>query len=533
MLARSVRGGERRGYDVVVLGAGVAGLVTALDLLDLSPDLSVAIIDKGAVGTSGSTALAQGGLAAAVGPEDSPARHTADTLAAGDGLADPQAAAVLAHEAPARVEDLVARGTVFDRDATGRLTLAREGGQAVARSVRATDATGAAIFAALREQATGRVERLQGTACALAIGGTPGRVQGAWLLTDAREADATGPSQEAGLVLVEGRAVVLATGGCGGLYAATTNRDDATADGVALAGNAGAALIDMEFVQFHPTGLRTGGLRRFLLTEALRGAGAVLVDARGERFLTEYHPDAELAPRHIVTRAILDQPGGAWLDASRLPAETLATEFPTVLAGARAHGFDLTAGPVPIEPCQHYMVGGVATDLWGRTSLPGLWAAGEVASTGVHGANRMAGNSLAQSCVFGHRAARSVAGELDSVPPPAPDPDPPPTGVAPAADADALRIDVRQAMTTGAGPIRTAASLDAAHKALAEAAASLGPGPPALRRDTVELAHALAVGRLIVRSARLRTESRGVHWRDDAPGHRHEWDGVRLQVHLR
>ncbi|MEX2620585.1 MAG: FAD-binding protein [Egibacteraceae bacterium] len=533
MLARRIRAGDRRSYDVVVLGAGVAGLVTALDLLDLAPGLSVAIIDKGALGTSGSTALAQGGLAAAVGPEDSPARHTADTLAVGDGLADPRAAAVLAGEAPARVQDLIARGAVFDRDGSGAFALAREGGQAVARSVRAADATGAAIFAALRDQATGRVERLQGTACALAVGGRPERVHGAWLLVDDREADASGPAQEAGLVLVEGRAVVLATGGCGGLYAATTNRADATADGVALAGAAGAALVDMEFVQFHPTGLRTEGMRRLLLTEALRGAGAVLVDAHGQRFLPDYHEDAELAPRHVVTRAILEQPGGAWLDASHLPPATLAADFPTVLAGARAHGYDLTTQPVPVEPCQHYMVGGVATDLWARTSLPGLWAAGEVASTGVHGANRMAGNSLAQSCVFGHRAARSVVRDLDAALPRAPDPHPPAPGDAPAGDVvSALRLEVRQAMTAGAGPLRTAGSLDVAAKALGDAAAAAGPATPALRRDTVELAHVLAVSRLIVRSARLRTESRGVHWREDAPGHGRGWDGVRLQVRL-
>lgn len=530
LAARRVRGGDRRAYDVVVLGAGVAGLVTALELLDRRPGLSVALVDKGAVGTSGSTALAQGGLAAAVGPDDSPALHAADTVAAGDGLVDPQAAAVLAREAPARVRDLVARGTRFDRDDDGRLAVAREGGQSVARSVRAADATGAAIFAALRAGALGRVVRLEGTACALAIGGEPARVQGAWLMIDDRDADASGPAQEAGLVLVTGRAVVLATGGCGGLYAATTNRGDATADGVALAAAAGASLVDLEFVQFHPTGLAGGGMRRPLLTEALRGAGAVLVDADGHRFMPERHPDAELAPRHVVTRVILDQAGGAWLDATRLSAGRLAAEFPTALAGARAHGYDMATEPVPVEPCQHYMVGGVMTDLWGRTSLPGLWAAGEVASTGVHGANRMAGNSLAQACVFGRRAGRSVADEIDAVPEVAADLDPPPAGALAETDVAALHLDVRLAMTAGAGPVRTADSLEAADKALDAVAAALGDGPPAGQRDAIELAHALVAGRLIVRSARLRTESRGVHWRDDAPGTRSEWEGVRLQV---
>ncbi|HVM15025.1 MAG TPA: FAD-dependent oxidoreductase [Egibacteraceae bacterium] len=546
LAARPVRGGDTRSYDVVVVGAGIAGLVTALDLLDLRPELAVAVIDKGAVGSSGSTALAQGGLAAAVGADDSPDRHADDTLRAGDGLADPRAVAVLADEAPARVTDLVARGVVFDRDDAGGFDLAREGAQSVPRSVRAADATGAAIFTALRRRAAGRVERLQGTACGLVVAADRS-VGGAWVLLDDLERNPIGPEQEGGLILVQGRATVLASGGCGGLYAATTNRSDATGDGVALAAAAGADLVDMEFVQFHPTGLRVAGgsadaqapgeaalSRRLLLTEALRGAGAVLVDAAGRRFLDGVHPDAELAPRHVVTKAILDQPGGAWLDATGLSAETLVTKFPTVLAGGRQHGFDLAAEPVPVEPCQHYMMGGVATDLWGATSLAGLWAAGEVACTGVHGANRMAGNSLAQSCVFGHRAAVSIAASLDHTGPPsvpsslgAPRAGGPDSG----ADLAVLREGVRLAMTAGAGPIRTADSLDAADKAVDGAEAMLGEGQGPLRREAVEIRHMVAVARLIVRSARLRRESRGAHVRDDAPGHHPDWAGVRL--HLR
>lgn len=541
--ARPVRRGETRSYDVVVVGAGVAGLVTALDVLDLRPDLSVAVVDKGAMGSSGSTALAQGGLAAAVGPDDSPERHARDTVQAGDGLADPRAVAVLAAEAPARVDDLIARGVRFDRDRAGRLSLAREGAQSVARSVRAADATGAAIFTALRDQATGRVERLQGMTCALAVA-ADGGVRGAWVLADDLERNPAGPEQESGLVLVEGQAVVLATGGCGGLYAATTNRRDATADGVALAAAAGAHLIDLEFVQFHPTGLRAGRdtghpspgqapadpSHRLLLTEALRGAGAVLVDADGHRFLADLHPDAELAPRHVVTKAILDQPGGAWLDATGLPEDTLATDFPTVLAGARAQGYDLAVEPVPVEPCQHYMMGGVATDCWGRTSVTGLWAAGEVACTGVHGANRMAGNSLAQACVFGHRAAVTIAAALDRTPRTLAGVDPPASGAHPPIDLAGVREDVRAAMTAGVGPLRTPGSLDAATKVLDAATAAFGSGPATLDRDTVEVRHIVEVARLIVRSARLRAESRGAHVREDAPGHDPDWAGVRLLV---
>jgi L-aspartate oxidase len=525
--------------DVVVVGAGVAGLVAALDLVDAVPGLSVAVLDKGAIGSSGSTPLAQGGMAAAVGDDDSPRLHADDTLRAGDGLCDPSAVRAVTEEVPDRVADLVARGARFDRRGDGGFALALEGGQQVARSVRAADATGAEIFRTLRTAATGRVQRLQGVACRIAV--ADGAAVGVWALLDETEASETGPAQEAGLALVRADAVVLATGGCGGLYAATTNRDGATADGIALAWEAGAALVDMEFIQFHPTGLRVAAdaqqeagspFWRLLLTEALRGAGARLVDADGRRFMVDRHPDAELAPRHIVTKGILDQPGGAWLDATGLAPEVLAEEFPTVVAGTRRYGFDLAAAPVPVEPAEHYMIGGVATDLDGATSLPGLWAAGEAACTGVHGANRMAGNSLAQSCVFGHRVALSVAAarerkrdvrESDPAPPLLAASGPSPATLA------AARASIRRAMTDGAGAIRDAASLDRAAAALETATRALGT-VPAATRESVELAHLLVVGDLVVRSARLRTESRGVHWREDFPDPSPDWSGRRLRI---
>ena len=274
---------SERAFDVVIVGAGIAGLVAALDLLDADPGVSVAVVDKGGSGGSGSTPLAQGGMAAAVGPDDTPQLHAADTLRAGDGLGDPRAVAVMAHETPARVEDLQRRGAVFDHGADGQLALAREGGQSVARSVRTADATGAEIARALRlvgreRLQPGRFERLQGSAVSLALGPAPAfRAAGVWVLADQVPAgDALSQPQEAGLVLLRARAVLLATGGCGGLYAGTTNPDEATADGVALAWAAGAELADLEFVQFHPTGLKAPGQGawRFLLTEALRGAGA-------------------------------------------------------------------------------------------------------------------------------------------------------------------------------------------------------------------------------------------------------------------
>ncbi len=524
-------GAELR-VDVVVVGAGVAGLVAALDLADLVPGIDIIVLDKGSIGSSGSTPLAQGGMAAAVGSDDSPRLHAADTLRAGDGLCDVNAVRAVTQEAPERVRDLVARGARFDRHPDGSFDLALEGGQHAARSVRRADATGAEIFRALRQAATGVLQRIQGVACRIAT--AEGRAVGVWAVLDELEASPTGPAQEGGLTLIHADAVVLATGGCGGLYAATTNRAGATGDGVALAYEAGAALLDMEFVQFHPTGLRGDGsdFWRLLLTEALRGAGATLVDADGRRFMTELHPDAELAPRHIVARGILEQPGGAWLDATRLGRELLEREFPTVLAGARSLGYDLASEPVPVEPAEHYMIGGVATDLDAATSLPGLWAAGEVACTGVHGANRLAGNSLAQSCVFGHRAALAIAADRERKRPrPVADPEPPLLARSgPSARAlQQIRADLRVAMTDGAGPLRDAASLARAEVALRAAEQALGPAPHP-DRDAIEVANMVTTGRLIVGSAKLREETRGVHWRADHPTADPAWEGRRLRV---
>jgi L-aspartate oxidase len=518
--------GGRVSCDVVVVGAGLAGLYAAVHLPD---DLDVVVVDKGIPGgDSGSSPWAQGGMAAALGADDSPTLHAEDTVRAGDGLCDPLAVDVLTREAPEHVVRLLELGAVLDRhdgsvgavppgvdprSVLRTLSLAREGGQRVARSVRRADATGAELMRVLRQAATPRVTRLPGIVRALARDAA-GRVTGTHVLTG------EGP------VAIAARATVLATGGCGALYAATTNPDSATGDGLALAARAGAAVRDVEFVQFHPTGLAVGGTWRFLLTEALRGAGATLHGQDGSRFLVGRHPDAELAPRHVVAKAILDQPGGtAWLDATGLGDQVLVREFPTVLAGARQHGFDLASERVPVTPAAHYHVGGVRTDLDGRTSVPGLYACGEVASTGLHGANRMASNSLAEAVVFGARTATAVArelptdhGELDAPPPARPDARP---------DVVDLRRELREVMLTHAGPVRDGRGLDEVAQRLAAWSDELGD--PAADAAEVELHHALRAAALVVASARLRTESRGGHWRQDHPARDPRWDGVHLE----
>jgi L-aspartate oxidase len=510
-------GPDRVRADVVVIGAGLAGLYAAVRL---PAGLDVVVVDKGlAGGDSGSSPWAQGGLAAALDPEDSPALHAADTIRAGDGLCDPLAVGVLTREVPGHVRDLVHIGARFDRRAGGSdddlatFDLAREGGQSVGRSVRRADATGAELVRTLRAAAAPRVTRLQGIVQALAQN-AEGRVTGAWVLV------AGSP------VAVEARAVLLATGGCGALYAATTNPDAATGDGLALAAGAGAVIRDAEFVQFHPTGLAVDGSWRFLLTEALRGAGATLHDGDGRRFLVGRHPDAELAPRHVVAQAMLELPGAtAYLDATHLSEEELATEFPTVLTGARRYGFDLATERVPVTPAAHYQVGGARTDLDGRTSVPGLYAAGETASTGVHGANRMAGNSLAESLVFASRAVAALAAELPDghgALGPAPR-----VGALAGLDVAATRDELRSRMLGEAGPVRHGDEL----RRLAEqlAAWQRAAGDPTADDASVELHHALRAAALIVRGATLRTESRGGHWRVDHPAPDAGWAGVHLE----
>lgn len=446
-------------YDLLVVGGGVAGMAAALTA---PRGARVAVIDKGESG-AGSSPLAQGGMAAAVGPDDSPSLHARDTIAAGAGLCDEAVVEDLCAEGPDVVAWLQSLGCAFDRAPDGSLDLAREAGQSVARSVHAKDATGAEIVRALREAVRERADRLEGRARSLAM----------------REGRCVGVHTDSGPLLA--RATLLATGGAGGLWAATTNAPGATGDGIAMAAAAGAELADLEMMQFHPTALDDGTAGRALMTEALRGAGAILVDEAGDRFVDE------LAPRHVVARAILER-GRAFLDCR--PVRDLAERFPTILAGARARGFDPAAAPVPVSPAAHYFIGGVASDAYGRTSIPGLFAAGECASTGMHGANRMAGNSLLEAVAAGRRSGAAASSE----PEPA-QPEPPLAGLGePDPSIPALMWD-------GCGPLRDEAGLRTAATAIARL-------PRSPHHDLC---------RLIVASAISRRESRGVHFRSDGP----------------
>jgi L-aspartate oxidase len=479
--------------DAAVVGGGLAGLWA---VLHLPHDWEVVVVDPGQTG-GGSSPWAQGGMAVAVSPDDSPELHAQDTMRAGAGLCRPGPLAVLVEEAPAALSELVDLGVEFDRSPDGSLDLNREGGQSLARSVHAADATGREIMRVVAARARDRARRLIGTASRLIV--SDGACGGVRVATSHGEID------------VAARVTLLATGGCGALWPSTTNPETATGDAVSLAWDAGADLTDLEFMQFHPTALAAGGLRRVLLSEALRGEGAIVVDDDGGRFLFESHPDGELAPRDVVARAIAAR-GTAYLDARPIGARGIRSRFPNITAAVAEAGFDLTAQPVPIAPAAHYFLGGVESDVDGRTSVPSLYAAGECAATGVHGANRMAGNSLTEAVVFGRRAAlamgRDEGGTID-VHDGSDEEAPAVTAVDPTA-----WTRLRQEMMVGAGLTRSAAVLQRARAAIEDIAAS---APEALRR-------AARTASLVCTAALERAESRGVHYRTDHPEASAEWD---------
>ena len=495
---------DRITTDVLIVGAGAAGLFAVMHLPE---GTEVVVVDKGRKGR-GSSPWAQGGIAAAFGPDDSPELHASDTMRVAAGHADASAVAVLCSEAPECVLELAELGCDFDRRDDGDLHIAREGGQSVSRSIHSGDATGAAIMRTLRERAAPRVKRVEGTCVQLAV--SEGRCVGGWVLTDR------------GLVEIQAGSTVLATGGLGALYNSSTNPAGATGDGLALAWVAGAGLADVEFVQFHPTALALGeGHQRLLLTEALRGAGAHVVDAEGRRFLFEHHSDGELAPRDVVARAISSR--HAWLDCRHLDSELIRREFPTVVAGCRALGLDPSQDLLPVLPAAHYSIGGAQTDLDGRSSIPRLYAVGECACTGVHGANRLAGNSLAEALVFGRRAARAIAGQragrVKSLP------EPPRLHEAKIA-VDAAWSRLKDICSSRLGIERDSSGLQRVPSELEEFARL----PLSANRAVLELRSGARAARLVARAAFLRTESRGVHHRSDFSDPEPAWAGVRLRL---
>jgi L-aspartate oxidase len=486
-----------READVVVVGAGAAGLSVVLGTRQ-----TVDLLAKGPLGRTGNSPWAQGGIAGAVGPDDSSALHAADTLGVAGEIADAAAVAALMGDGPRRLAELVRLGARFDRDGAGRLDLAREAAHSRRRILHSRDATGAEVVRALGAalvRRSGLSVFEQSRALELVLDG--GRVAG--LL--ARHADGA-------LVLHRARAVVLATGGIGQLYARTTNPPEATGDGLALAWRAGARLADVEMVQFHPTALDCGADPMPLLTEALRGAGARLVDEHGEPLLQG--PGAELQARDVVSRGIwsaLARGRRAFLDARAAVGESFPHRFPTVFEACRAHGIDPRVGSIPVAPAAHYHMGGIATDLDGRTSVPGLWAAGEAACTGVHGANRLASNSLLEALVFGARVARSISLALPGIRRPCVRVEPPDLARwRPDADAGDVRRELRALTWETVGLVRTADGLRCALDRID----ALEHTTPA---DACETRSLLTVARLLATAALARPESRGAHFRADHP----------------
>jgi L-aspartate oxidase len=521
-----------RTTDVVVVGSGVAGIMTALSA---ARGGSVLLLTKATL-DAGSTSWAQGGIAAAIDVADTTQAHFDDTLAAGAGLCSRNAVRTLVEEGPQQLARLIGYGAKLDHDECGGLSLTREGGHGVARIVHAGgDATGAEVQRALISALTASSVDVMEGAFVLDLlrgdraNGSPQRCVGLLAsITDERGHERVG--------LIRARAVVLACGGFGQLYAATTNPPVATGDGMAAALRAGAALADVEFVQFHPTVFFAGAAARgqqLLVSEAVRGEGGVLLDAVGRRIMEGVHPLADLAPRDVVAKAIAmrmaEGVGGVhdhvYLDATRIGEERLLFRFPTIVAACRERGVDPVKDPIPVAPGEHFACGGVWTDRNGRTSLPGLFAVGETACTGVHGANRLASNSLLEGLVFGERVGAQLLLNLPPHGEPAPAETDPSHGVTLWGMA---RASIAATMSRHGAVRRTADGLREASEALA----SHRPGLHLeAGRDGWEATNVATAAAAVLLGATLRTESRGCHWREDHPDPSADW-AVRIVTRM-
>ena len=504
--------GWQTSADVVVIGSGVAGLTTALNLR--SHGLSVLLVTKAKI-DEGSTKWAQGGIAAALGPGDTPDQHKKDTLIAGAGLCDTSAVNVLVSEGPEAVRKLIAQGAVFDKSETGEIAFTREGGHLRDRILHAGgDATGAevsrALLAAVKQDKG--IEIIEHALAIDALKSKSGRVCGVLL-------HVIGAGSRDGVGMAISRAIVIATGGLGQVYSQTTNPAVSTGDGVALALRAGAKVADVEFIQFHPTVLWRDLANRGqqpLISEAVRGEGATLLNHKNEQFMIGEHPQADLAPRDVVAKEIFNQMKESgqpfvWLDAMKV--KDFKNRFPTIYASCISNGIDPTKEKIPVAPASHYASGGVSVDLNGQSSVPGLYVCGESACTGAHGANRLASNSLLEGLVFGARIAAALAKDL-------------PIQEDPADDSKTTLLDpkillpLQISMSEGAGVMRSDASLRKTLQTLNELS-KLSSNQPQIESWEASNLHLLATA--IVNSALIRKESRGSHWRSDHPKSSDEW----------
>ena len=503
-------------FDYLIVGSGIAGLYTALLAREHG---TVAILTKGEIDDC-NTKFAQGGIAAAIGSDDSPNLHIEDTLNAGASLCNLEAVNILAREAADRIGDLIRLGVTFDT-LHGEIALAREGAHTVPRVLHAGgDATGQHIELILSNLATNSQVTVMEYTLATRVLLDKGVAYGIEFI------DAKGTVGQ-----LEARSIILATGGAGNLYRLTTNPSIATGDGIALAFQAGAEVVDMEFVQFHPTALHLPGASAFLISEAVRGEGGVLRNVHGERFMERYHPLAELAPRDVVSRAIVremqaTQQDNVLLDVTHLRASRMVARFPTIYHFCLKHGLDITTKPIPVAPAAHYMMGGIKTTTWGETNLPGFYACGEVASCGVHGANRLASNSLLETLVFGKRVVQGILGnkngskrnrkeilELHTTLPVRSTTSSPVSTL--------LLSKLQRMMWSSVGLVRDEEGLTQAADTLERWEYSM---PPATDRSSFDLANLVQVGRLVTEAALLRKESRGAHYRKDFPSPSHDWE---------